>query len=88
MKSITYSEVRQLRDVAEEYLTDYRLRFRGITFAEYAVGHVVSLFGDKLLVGVDESEILANQSVRLKESAASQSINEEVRLRSRALTDC
>jgi hypothetical protein len=53
------NRIRQLRDVAEEYLADYRLRFRGVTFAEYAVGHVVRLFGDKLLVDVDESEILA-----------------------------
>jgi len=73
------NRIRQLRDVAEEYLADYRLRFRGITFAEYAVGHVVRLFGDKLLVDVDESEILAYQSARLKESAAPKSINEEVR---------
>ena len=32
--------VRQLRDVAEDYLADSRLRFRGVTFAEYAIGHV------------------------------------------------
>jgi DNA-binding NtrC family response regulator len=31
------NRIRQLRDVADDYLADYRLRFRGITFAEYAV---------------------------------------------------
>jgi hypothetical protein len=30
------NRVRQLREVAKEYLADYKLRFRGITFAEYA----------------------------------------------------
>jgi len=33
--------IRQLRDVAEDHLGDYRLRFRGVTFTEYAIGHVV-----------------------------------------------
>jgi hypothetical protein len=56
-----------LRDVVEEYLADYKLRFRG-TFAEYAVGHVVRHLGDKLLVDIDEPEILGYQSSRLKES--------------------
>jgi integrase len=71
--------IRQLRDVADEYLADYRLRFRGITFAEYAIGHVVRLPGEKLLVDIDEPEVLGYQSARLKESAAPKSINEEVR---------
>ena len=73
------NRVRQLRDVAEDYLADYRLRFRGVTFAEYAVGHVVGHLGEKLLVDIDETTVLAYQTVRLKEQAAPKSINEEVR---------
>jgi integrase len=73
------NRVRQLRDVAEEYLADYRLRFRGVTFAEYAIGHVVRLLGDALLVDIDESAVFKYQTDRLKESAAPKSINEEVR---------
>jgi len=73
------NRVRQLRDVAKEYLADYRLRFRGITFAEYAIGHVVRLLGDSLLVDIDESVVLKYQTDRLKEAAAPKSINEEVR---------
>ncbi len=73
------NRVRRLRDVAEEYLADYRLRFRGVTFAEYAIGHVVRLLGDALLVDIDESTVLKYQTDRLKESAAPKSINEEVR---------
>jgi hypothetical protein len=73
------NRVRQLRDVADEYLADYRLRFRGVTFAEYAIGHVVRLLGDALLVDIDESTVLKYQTDRLKEAAAPKSINEEVR---------
>lgn len=73
------NRVRRLRDVAEEYLADYRLRFRSVTFAEYAIGHVVRLLGDNLLVDIDETEVLNYQSARLRESAAPKSINEEVR---------
>jgi len=66
------NRIRQLRDVADEYLADYRLRFRGVTFAEYAIGHVVRLLGDALLVDIDESAILKYQTDRLKEAAAGQ----------------
>lgn len=68
-----------LGDIAEQYLDDYRLRYRGITFAEYAIGHVVRLLGDKLVVDVDDAAVLQYQSDRLKEGAAPKSINEEVR---------
>ncbi len=73
------NRVRQLREVADEYLADYRLRFRGVTFAEYAIGHVVRQLGDKLLIDIDETTVLAYQTARLKEQAAPKSINEEVR---------
>lgn len=53
--------------------------------AEYAIGHVVRLLGDKLVVDVDDAAVLQYQSDRLKESAAPKSINEEVRFRSDAL---
>jgi integrase len=71
--------IRLLRDIADEYLADYKLRFRGVTFAEYAVGHVVRHLGDKLLVDIGEDEVLGYQTARLKESASAKSINEEVR---------
>lgn len=71
--------IRQLRDVAEDYLGDYRLRFRGVTFAEYAIGHVVRHLGEKLLIDIDETTVQAYQTARLKEQASPKSINEEVR---------
>jgi hypothetical protein len=55
----------------------------GITFAEYAIGHVIRLLGDKLVVDVDDAAVLQYQSDRLKESAAPKSINEEVRFLAR-----
>ena len=79
------SRIRPLRDVAKEYLADYKLRFRGFRFAKYAIGHVVRLLGDKLVVDVDETTVLHYQSDRLKELAAPKSINEEVRFLLRCL---
>ncbi len=79
LKQRRENRIRQLREVADEYFADYKLRFRGVTFAEYAIGHVVRHLGDKLLVDIDETEVLGYQSTRLKEAAAPKSINEEVR---------
>lgn len=76
---IRENRIRLLRDVAAQYLDDYRLRFRGVTFAEYAIGHVTQHLGDELLVDIDEAAVLGYQSSRLKELAAPKSVNEEVR---------
>jgi integrase len=76
---VQQNRIRALADIAEDYLADYRLRYRGVTFAEYAVGHVVRLLGDKLVVDIDDAAVLQYQTDRLKESAAPKSINEEVR---------
>jgi hypothetical protein len=73
------NRIHLFRDMAGEYPADYKLRFRGITVAEYAIGHVVRHLGDRLLVDIEETEVLGYQSARLKESAAPKSINEEVR---------
>ncbi|MGA9426031.1 MAG: hypothetical protein WBV33_13205 [Terracidiphilus sp.] len=76
---VQQNRIRALADIAEQYLADYRLRYRGVTFAEYAIGHVVRLLGDKLVVDIDDAVVLQYQTDRLKESAAPKSINEEVR---------
>lgn len=62
---IRENRIRVLRDVAAKYLDDYRLRFRGVTFAEYAIGHVTRHLGDRLLVDIDEAAIMSYQSSRL-----------------------
>jgi hypothetical protein len=69
------------------YLEDYKLRHRAATFAEYALGHVTRLFGDKLVVDINEAAVKAHQTARLKEEAAPKSINEEVTFLLRLLGD-
>ena len=55
---VQQNRIRALADIAADYLADYRLRYRGVTFAEYAVGHVVRLLGDKLVVDIDDAAVL------------------------------
>jgi hypothetical protein len=70
--------IRTIKDIAAEYLIDYRLRHRGVTFAEYAVGHVVRLLGDKMAVEIGETVVKDYQSDRLREKAAPKTINDEL----------
>jgi integrase len=63
---------------AAEYLREYKLRHKSYSFAEYAVGHVARILGQKMVVGVDEKVVKDYQSARLTEKAAPKSINEEV----------
>jgi integrase len=71
--------VRTIREIAAGYLESYRLRNpRSATFAEYAVGHVTRVLGDKMLVDVNEQTVKHYQDARLRENTAPKSINEEV----------
>jgi len=79
LEDVRYERVRTIREVGEDYLTSYKLRHpRSATFAEYAVGHVQRLLGDKMLVDVNEEAIKGYQEARLRENTAPKSINEEV----------
>jgi hypothetical protein len=40
-------------------------RNRSVQFAEYAIGHVIRLLDDKLVVDIDDSIVLQYQSDRL-----------------------
>lgn len=63
--------VRTVREIAQDYLTSYRLRNPGpATFAEYAVGHVQRIVGDKMLVDINEHTIKHYQDARLRENTA------------------
>jgi DNA modification methylase/integrase len=64
--------------LATAYLEDYKVRHRAATFAEYAVGHVTRLLGDKMVVEISEKTVKGYQTTRLKEKAAPKSVNEEV----------
>ena len=79
--------ISSLREIIDEYLDGYRLRYKSATFADYALGHVSRLLGSKLIVDIDESYVLRYQESRLREGAAPKSINEEVRFLLKMLGD-
>lgn len=69
--------IKTIAEHADEYLTDYRLRHRSVTFAEYALANLKRHVGNIMVVGVSERTIIQYQSDRLKEGAAPKTINEE-----------
>lgn len=79
--------IRSLKEIIDEYLVGYRLRFRAPRFADYALGHVSRLLGTRLAVDIDANSVLAYQEDRLREGAAPKSINEEVRFLLKMLGD-
>lgn len=79
--------IRSMKEIIDEYLEGYRLRYRAPRFAEYALGHVSRLVGAKLAVDINVNSVLAYQEERLRESAAPKSINEEVRFLLKMLGD-
>jgi integrase len=70
--------IRTIKELARDYLDDYRVRHKGVAFAEYAVGNVVRHLGPVMAVDVTEQTVTAYQTTRLKEAAAPKTINEEV----------
>jgi integrase len=79
--------IRNLKDIIDEYLEGYRVRYRSPAFAEYALGHVSRLLGSELAVDIDPTAVLRYQETRLREGAAPKSINEEVRFLLKMLGD-
>ena len=79
LEDVRQERVRTIQDLAGEYLVSYKLRHpRSATFAEYAVGHVKRLLGDKMLVDINEETVTGYQEARLREETAPKSINEEI----------
>jgi integrase len=71
--------VRSIRDLACSFLADYSVRQpRSTAFAKHAMGHVVRLLGESMVVDVNDEIFIKYQTDRLKESAAPKTINEEV----------
>jgi len=81
------ARVQSISVVAATYLEDYKVRHRAGTFAEYALGHVTRLLGDKLVVDITDTAVKSFQTTRLKEGAAPKSVNEEVTFLLRLLGD-
>ncbi len=73
--------------LASVYLEDYAVRHRASTFAKYALGHVIRLMGDRMVVDITEKAVRDYQTTRLKEKAAPKSVNEEVTFLLRLLGD-
>jgi integrase len=70
--------IRTVAELADEYLEGYKLRQpRSATFAEYSLGHVERLIGNKMVVDITDATVKDYQTTRLKENAAPKSINEE-----------
>lgn len=69
-----------IQQAADEFLSDYRTKHRAATYAEYALGHVRSLLGDRLVVEITPKLIKRYQTDRLREKAGSKTINDEVQL--------
>jgi integrase len=70
--------IRTVKDLADEYLQAYKLRAKSGTFAEYALGHLIRHLGKQMAVEITEKTVKEYQTARLKEKAASKTINEEV----------
>ena len=87
LKEQRQQRICRLQDIIEEYLVGYRLRYRSVTFAEYALGHVGRLLGKDLAVDITEKSVLRYQETRLREQASAKSINEEVRFLLKLLDD-
>jgi integrase len=70
--------IRSIKEIAAEYLEEYRLRHKSGVFATYAIGNVARLMGESMAVDVTDKAVKEYQSARLKEGAAPKTINEEV----------
>jgi hypothetical protein len=51
-------DVCSIANIIAEYMVGYRLRYRSVSFAEYALGHVSRLLGTELAVDIDKVVVL------------------------------
>jgi len=83
-----HERIRTFSEMADEFFASYKLRLpQSAVFAGYAVNHLKRLLGGKMLVDFNEAVVIQYQNVRLGESAAPKSINEEVGFLLRILGD-
>jgi integrase len=69
-----------LKQAADEFLVDYKLKHESATFAVYALGHVTDHLGKRLVVEVTPTVVKRYQTDRLAEKAGPKTINDEVLL--------
>ncbi len=58
-----------IRRAADEFLEAYRVQRRAPTYAEYALGHVKNLLGERLVVEITPSVVKDYQTSRLRGEA-------------------
>ena len=79
VSDVRRERVRAMGEIADEFFEEYKLRLpQSATFAEYAIGHIKRLVGDKMLVDMNEAALIKYQNERLTERAAPKTVNEEV----------
>jgi uncharacterized protein (UPF0218 family) len=55
VSDVRRERVRPMCEIADEFFEEYKLRLpQSATFAEYAIGHIKRLVGDKILVDMNE----------------------------------
>jgi integrase len=69
-----------IKQAADEFLADYKLKHESVTFAIYALGHVSRLLGRSLVVEITPKVVKRYQADRLSEKASPKTINDEVQL--------
>jgi integrase len=77
-EDIREERIRRVSEIADEYLSNYRLRHKSVNFAQHALGNVKRHLGSVMVVDITERTVTDYQTTRLKETAAPKSINEEV----------
>ena len=79
VSDVRRERVRAMGEIADEFFEEYKLRLpQSATFAEYAIGHIKRLVGDRMLVDMNEASVIRYQNDRLTERAAPKTVNEEV----------
>jgi integrase len=69
-----------IKEAADDFLVDHRLKHASATFAEYALGHVTDRLGKKLVVEITPAVVRRYQADRLAAKAGPKTINDEVLL--------
>lgn len=88
VSDVRRERVRVMGEIADEFFEEYKLRLpQSATFAEYAIGHIKRLVGDKMLVDMNETALIKYQNERLTERAAPKTVNEEVGFLLRVMGD-
>jgi integrase len=87
VEDVREGRIRRVGEIADDYLANYKLRHKSVNFAEHAIGHVKRHLGKLMVVDITEKTVTEYQTIRLKETAAPKTINEEVGFLLRLLGD-